>query len=101
MEILIYGAGVVGSFFAATLQQGEYIVSILARGKRFSYIKNQGIVLYDPLQKKEVTTRVKVVETLYPENFYDMVIVAMKKNQSVLKYKDTFYFIHGEYCRGP
>ena len=81
MEILIYGAGVVGSFFAATLQHGGHTVSILARGKRYSDINKQGIVLYDPLEEKEVTARVQVVETLDPEDFYDMVIVAMKKNQ--------------------
>jgi 2-dehydropantoate 2-reductase len=81
MDILIYGAGVVGSFFAAILQNSGHHVSILARGKRLSDIKDRGIILYDPLQKKQITARVRVVETLEPEDFYDMVIVAMRKHQ--------------------
>lgn len=81
MRILVYGAGVVGSFFAARLKNGGHDVSILARGQRLSDITEHGIVLEDALKGGRTTTSVNAVETLEPEDTYDLVLVAMRKNQ--------------------
>ncbi len=42
--MLIYGAGPLGSLFAARLQQGGNDVSILARGQRLTELCELGIV---------------------------------------------------------
>ncbi len=41
MKILIYGAGVIGSLFAAKLFFSGQDVTVLARGKRFEEISKQ------------------------------------------------------------
>lgn len=47
MRILFYGAGVLGSLYAARLQEARQEVSILARGQRLADIREHGIVLED------------------------------------------------------
>ena len=44
MRILIYGAGVVGSLYAALLADAGYDTSIYARGKRLEILKNDGLL---------------------------------------------------------
>lgn len=43
MRILVYGAGNIGSLYAALLKQSGQDVSILARGKRLADISQRGI----------------------------------------------------------
>ena len=81
MKILFYGAGVLGSFYAARLQEARQEVSILARGQRLADIRQHGIVLEDSDTGQRTTTRVKVVEHLAPNDAYDLVVVLMQKNQ--------------------
>ncbi len=45
MDILVYGAGVIGSVYAARLQQAGYNVSLLARGQRAVSLRTHGIQL--------------------------------------------------------
>ncbi len=47
MDILIYGAGVVGSVYAARLQEAGHNVSLLARGQRTVSLRTHGIQLED------------------------------------------------------
>lgn len=49
MNILMYGAGVLGSLYAARLQEADQHVSLLARGQRFQDLRDHGIVLEDVL----------------------------------------------------
>ncbi|MBA7606030.1 hypothetical protein ES703_13168 [subsurface metagenome] len=83
MKILIYGAGVLGSFYAAQLHKGGHDVSILARGQRLSDLREHGIVLESATTGERTITRVNVVDNLAPEDAYDLVIVVMRKNQIV------------------
>mgnify|MGYP001374583466 FL=1 len=50
MKILVYGAGVLGSLYAARLKESGQDVTVLARGKRFDEIEGQGIVLEHALK---------------------------------------------------
>ena len=81
MRILLYGAGVLGSLYAARLQEGGQVVSILARGQRLADIREHGIVLEDGDTGQRTTTYVNVVEQLAPDDAYDLVVVLMRKNQ--------------------
>ena len=82
-QILVYGAGPLGSLFAARLQQGGNDVSILARGQRLSELREHGIELVDVLTDERTITQVNVVEELGPEDAYDMVLVIMRKNHAL------------------
>ncbi len=81
MKILIYGAGVVGSYYAAQLHEAGHDVSVLARGQRLGDIREFGIVLESVDTGQRAATPVKVVEQLTPEDAYDLVMVVMRKNQ--------------------
>jgi ketopantoate reductase len=82
-KILVYGAGPLGSLFAARLQQGGNDVSILARGQRLDGLREYGIVLVDVQTEEQTVTRVNVVETLAPDDAYDLVLVIMRKNHAL------------------
>ena len=82
-KILVYGAGPLGSLFAARLHQGGNDVSILARGRRLSELREYGIVLADAQTGEESVTRVNVVDDLAPGDVYDLVLVIMRKNHAL------------------
>ncbi|MGB8646978.1 MAG: 2-dehydropantoate 2-reductase N-terminal domain-containing protein [Anaerolineae bacterium] len=81
MKVLVYGAGVLGSLYAARLQDAGNDVSLLARGPRLADLRAQGIVLQDARTGTETVTRVTVVERLAPDDAYELVIVLVRKNQ--------------------
>jgi 2-dehydropantoate 2-reductase len=81
MKILFYGAGVLGSLYAARLQEAGQEISILAREQRLADICKHGIVLEDGDTGQRTTTRVNVVDYLAPDDAYDLVVVLMRKNQ--------------------
>ena len=76
MNMLVYGAGVLGSLYAARLQEAGQHVSLLARGQRLQDIREHGILLEDVLTGQTTTTHVKVVEQLGPEDQYDLAVVS-------------------------
>jgi 2-dehydropantoate 2-reductase len=81
MDILVYGAGVVGSVYAARLQEAGNNVSLLARGQRAVSLRTHGIQLEDKLTGQRTTTRISVVEQLAPTDKYDVVLVAVRLDQ--------------------
>jgi len=80
-KILVIGAGVNGSACASVLHNGGIDVTILARGKRYDEILNEGIIIEDPFNNKRSVTRVKVINSLNPDDFYDYILVIIRKNQ--------------------
>src|SRR6202171_2073084 len=81
MNILVYGAGVIGSVYATRLQEAGYTVSLLARGKRAVSLRAQGVVLEKASTGQRTTTHVSVVEHLAPTDSYDVVIVTVRLDQ--------------------
>ena len=81
MKILLYGAGVIGSVYAARLKDSGQDVSILARGDRLAAIKEHGIVLEDVQSGRRTETSLNVVERLSPDDSYDLVVVCVGKDQ--------------------
>jgi threonine dehydrogenase-like Zn-dependent dehydrogenase len=80
MKILVYGAGVIGSLYAARLREAGQEVSILARGQRLADLREHGIVLEGAITGHRTTTHVGAVQQLAPEDTCDLVIVAVPKN---------------------
>lgn len=44
MRLLIYGAGVIGSFYAALFSRAGYNTTVYARGKRLEMLKRAGFI---------------------------------------------------------
>jgi 2-dehydropantoate 2-reductase len=81
MDILVYGAGVIGSVYAARLQAAGHNVSLLARGQRAVALRTHGIQLENMLTGRRTTTQVSVVEHLAPTDTYDVVLVTVRFDQ--------------------
>ncbi|WP_423188379.1 ketopantoate reductase family protein [Alkalibacterium sp. f15] len=83
MKILIYGAGPFGSLFAERLAEANHDVSILDRGERLDQLREQGVVIIDHSTEEKTVTRVPVVESLNEDDYYDLIIVPMRKNKAL------------------
>ena len=79
MRILIYGAGVIGSLYAALFAEAGYDTSIYARGKRLEFLKKNGL-LYKKKQniKRAETT---ILGELSNDDIYDFVLLTVRENQ--------------------
>jgi 2-dehydropantoate 2-reductase len=82
-RLLVIGAGVNGSAVAAGLYNGGIDVTVLARGKRFQELRDEGIVIENPFNNKRSVTRVPVIDLLDPRVSYDFVLVIVRKNQAL------------------
>jgi 2-dehydropantoate 2-reductase len=80
-RILVIGAGVNGSICAVGLYNAGFDVTVLARGKRYKELMDQGIVIEDPFKNKRSVTMVPVTNTLDTEDCYEYVLVIIRKNQ--------------------
>ena len=81
MRILVLGAGVVGSVYAAHLHEAGKDVTVLARGGRLNYIRENGIVLEETGGEGRTVTGIPVIEELEMENSYGLVLVAVRRDQ--------------------
>ena len=79
-RILVYGAGPVGSILAYQLQDARQDVTVLARGQRLDYIQRYGVMLEPSDTGRSTSRKVNVIDRLFPEDAYDLVIVAVGKN---------------------
>lgn len=83
MKVLVYGAGPLGSLFAARLHEGGNEVALLARGQRLADLREHGIVLIDTQTGVKTVAQPRIVEQLVPEDVYDLVLVIMRKNRAL------------------
>jgi 2-dehydropantoate 2-reductase len=81
MRILVYGAGVQGSVFAASLHRAGHDLKILARGRRLADIRDRGIVLERLGTPGQQVTRVPAVERLEATDDFDLVMITTQKGQ--------------------
>jgi 2-dehydropantoate 2-reductase len=80
-RILVFGAGVNGSICAVGLYKAGFDVTVLARGKRFEELKEQGIIIEDPFKGTRNTAKVPVIDTLAPGDCYEYILIIIRKNQ--------------------
>ena len=84
MKILIYGVGGVGGFIGSNLQKTGFDISYIARGKRFEFLKKNGLKLKSHLGDKNIE-EIKI--TRFDSNdvqrhpLVSKIIDAYKKNQ--------------------
>lgn len=79
MKLLIYGAGVIGSLYAALFGEAGYDVTVYARGRRLELLESKGL-LY--LQKGKIKRAdVKIVSKLSDDDIYDFIFLSVRENQ--------------------
>lgn len=81
MKILVFGAGVIGSIYAARLYEANGGTTLLARGARYEKLKQNGVILKNVLTGKQTIYAVPLVRQLAPDDFYDLIIVAVRLDQ--------------------
>jgi 2-dehydropantoate 2-reductase len=81
MRTLFFGAGPLGSVYAHLLHEAGTDVTVLARGERHDWLKENGLVLLDELTGQTNSSRVNVASELKPQDEYDLVIVLIRKNK--------------------
>ncbi|MFJ2511527.1 ketopantoate reductase family protein [Streptomyces griseoviridis] len=79
MKLLVYGAGVLGSLFAARLHEAGHDVSLLARGERLAALRRSGVLLAEEGSPGVRRIPVPVVED--PAGGYDLVAVFVRTHQ--------------------
>ena len=79
MRVLIYGAGVIGSFYAALISEAGADVSVYARGNRLKELQMYGLRYK---KNNEIrTAKVSVLSRLLPLDSYDFILLAVRENQ--------------------
>ena len=79
MKLLVYGAGVTGSLFAARLHEAGHDVSLLARGERLAALREHGVLLAEGDSPTARQVPVPVVER--PSGRYDLTAVLVRTHQ--------------------
>jgi 2-dehydropantoate 2-reductase len=80
-SFLIYGSGVIGSIFAGKLLEAGFDITMLARGKRFKELSENGLILLNSTTEKKEIYHPKIIEKLEPNDTYDYILVVMQKTQ--------------------
>lgn len=81
MRILVFGAGVIGSLYAARLKDSGLDVTILARNRRFQFLCENGIVLVNGYTEERTVHEVSATDHIDPEDVWDLIVVCIRKNQ--------------------
>ena len=76
MKILIIGAGVVGANLAHSLKNGNDI-TILARGKTYENLKNNGLIIKHKF-KKQTVDHFKIINKLAENDIYDVIFIVSR-----------------------
>jgi 2-dehydropantoate 2-reductase len=81
MKILFYGAGVIGSIYSAKLYKRGIDVTLLARGKRYGSLKQNGVIINDVSCGEQIVSKLPLIQQLSPDDFYDLIIVTVRLDQ--------------------
>lgn len=81
MKLLVYGAGVIGSYLAHVLCAAGHDVSILARGQRKEELTKNGLIIRHYIQRKTTCDHPKIVGGLESSEHYDAVFAVMQYQQ--------------------
>lgn len=79
MRLLIYGAGVIGCWYAVLFSKVGYDTTIYARGKRLELLRKEGL-RYE-VKGKVHKADIKIIGCLENEDSYDFIFLTVKENQ--------------------
>jgi 2-dehydropantoate 2-reductase len=81
LHILVIGAGVNGSVYAARLQAAGYTVTLLGRGQHATDLRATGLILEDASMGQSATSHLRIIERLTPDQTYDLALVCVRLDQ--------------------
>ena len=81
MKVMFFGAGVLGSLYAARLHEAGNEVTLVARGSRLEDLKKHGIVLEQFDTGERTTTKVPIIDHVPREEHFDLCVVLVQKTQ--------------------
>ncbi|MCR4763639.1 MAG: ketopantoate reductase family protein [Lachnospiraceae bacterium] len=79
MRVLIYGAGVIGSLYAALLSEAGVDITVYARGKRLRDLQTKGL-LYNRNGRIE-SAKITVISSLDDHDRYDCIFLTVREDQ--------------------
>ena len=79
MRILIYGAGVIGSLYAALFSASGVDTTVYARGQRLADLRQNGL-RYEKGGRIQ-TADVRVLDVLMKDDIYDFIFLTVRENQ--------------------
>jgi 2-dehydropantoate 2-reductase len=99
VNVLVVGAGVIGTVYGAQLVAAGHLVEVLAHGDRTDQLRSSGLVVRDSLSGLDLVSPVTVAVAA-SESSYDLVLVAVQYGQlpsvlpalAALTGKPTFLF---------
>ncbi len=77
MRVLIYGVGGVGGFLGSQIQNANFDISYIARGKRYEFLKQNGLKLKSQLGDKNIK-KVEIYNTIPDKTDFDVIISTVK-----------------------
>ena len=79
MRILIYGAGVIGSLYAALFAESGIETAVYARGRRLESLRRDGL----RYERNGIIRRadVRVLDVLPKDDLYDFIFLTVRENQ--------------------
>ena len=80
MRLLIYGAGVIGSLYAALFARAGFDTGLYARGKRLETLQTKGL-LYNAQNRQVRKADVSVLSKLEDNDRYDFIFLTVRENQ--------------------
>jgi 2-dehydropantoate 2-reductase len=81
MRVLFFGAGALGTLFAARMCAAGHDVSVLARGERLDALRRDGLCICERTSGEAESLRPEVVSRVAHEVPYDLVIVLVRRTQ--------------------
>ncbi len=108
MKFLFFGAGVLGSLYAARLHEAGTEVTLVARGSRYEDLKKHGVVLEEFKTGEQTATRVRVFDSMPKDEYFDVCVVLVQKTQlhdalpalATNSHIPSFLFMHND-SEGP
>jgi 2-dehydropantoate 2-reductase len=81
VNVLVYGAGVIGCYLAHVLCQAGNSVSLLARGSWKETLEANGLIIHHHVQRSTTVDRPTVLDRVGTAEHYDAVFVVMQHQQ--------------------
>jgi 2-dehydropantoate 2-reductase len=81
VKVLIFGAGVIGTFYGAKLAAAGHHVTLLARGERFTAISRHGLTLEDVVDGRRWSAQADIVRRTSPTDEFDLALIAVRRDQ--------------------
>lgn len=81
MNILVYGAGVIGTLYATRLVRSGHRVTVLAHGPRLADIRHYGLEIEDVLNGAHSAVTANIIEHLTTDDRYDLCLIAVRRDQ--------------------